>query len=607
MNNNDDLLKNYIESQKRQNEILEEAKKRRLKNKNNAEQTKKISQDTKDELKNDRDKASRMNGTKTAPEFFILAEKDYEKGNFKEAITFLNKAIEIDPLIANYYLKRGLAKMNLKFTQDNLDYFMNYVSNDPELRKDFKKEFYEDIENYRDVISDKNLDYQSAIDDYDKALEINPRFENAFFHRGCLKEKLENYQSAINDYNKALEINPKSGNAFCHRGWCKCYLSDFDGAIIDFTKAIENPKDEYRAKNQFIYVDRAEAKFRLEDYQGAIDDYDKAIEMEPEFADALNSRGRAKFILKDYQGAIDDYDKAIEIRLDDLDESDDFYFCRAIAKEKLGDNEGAIDDCNKALEIDPNNDLYSSFREDTKRKTRKLEKNKEKDQNLVNQNKGLLNIKKVKGKYLGVVNDQLSKEYSEDEIAIACGYFKIKNKIKVPLIEEYLAESSKSVQQIVQLKNKCSTEDYYLTRIDLGIFKERLYEDDGEEHGRDIYIPKRIVENSQDWNYKTSDFEDFDMEYVEYEDGLEFFESYIAEKYTEEELKRLDKEKEFLKFYGFSEPMMIKYFSYVLFYVDHYLKRNNNESFEYEDIAEAQGIRYSDIQEIPHDAPYFSF
>ena len=34
MNNNDYLLKNYIESQKRQKEILEETKKRRLKNKN---------------------------------------------------------------------------------------------------------------------------------------------------------------------------------------------------------------------------------------------------------------------------------------------------------------------------------------------------------------------------------------------------------------------------------------------------------------------------------------------------------------------------------------------------------------------------------------------
>ena len=40
MNNNDDLLKNYIESQKRQKEILEETKKSRLKNENFGDQAK---------------------------------------------------------------------------------------------------------------------------------------------------------------------------------------------------------------------------------------------------------------------------------------------------------------------------------------------------------------------------------------------------------------------------------------------------------------------------------------------------------------------------------------------------------------------------------------
>ena len=123
MNNNEDLLKNYIESQKRQKEILEETKKRRLKNKNNAEQTKKISQDTKDEIK-------------TAPEFFILGEKDYENGNCKRAITFLSKAIEIDPIVANYYLRRGLAKVKLIDQQETYD----YLKDDPELPKSIKND-----------------------------------------------------------------------------------------------------------------------------------------------------------------------------------------------------------------------------------------------------------------------------------------------------------------------------------------------------------------------------------------------------------------------------------------------------------------------------------
>ena len=116
MNNNDDLLKNYIESQKRQKEILEETKKRRLEKKNNAELTKKLQQDTNEE-------------TKTATEFFILAEKDYENRNFKGAITFLIKAIEIDPKVANFYFRRGLAKFNLIDQQETYDFFKKMILN----------------------------------------------------------------------------------------------------------------------------------------------------------------------------------------------------------------------------------------------------------------------------------------------------------------------------------------------------------------------------------------------------------------------------------------------------------------------------------------------
>ena len=90
--------------------------------------------------------------------------------------------------------------------------------------------------------------------------------------------------------------------------------------------------------------------------------------------------------------------------------------------------------------------------------------------------------------------------------------------------------------------------------------------------------------------------ENFDIEYVEYEDGLEDFESNISEKYTEDQIKELDMEKEFLEFYGFSEPMMFTHVS-LMHYVDHNLKTNYEEYFEREDIAEAYGIRYKDIHE----------
>ena len=287
--------------------------------------------------------------------------------------------------------------------------------------------------------------------------------------------------------------------------------------------------------------------------------------------------------LNKFQNAINEFDKLISIA-----PSFDAYKKKYECLTKLGAYQSK-----KEKRISPTPLIKNDI--DTKNLISKKNP-KDEHKTLINQNETFMNIKKVKGKYLAVVNEQLGKKFSKNEIAIACGYFEMKNKIKVPLVEEYLDESSKGVEQLIQLKNKCSTEDYYLTQIELGIFRDRLCEYDGEEHGEFVYVPKRIVENSQDWNYESADFDNFDMEYVENEEGLEDFESYISEKYPEEELKRLDMEKEFLKFNEFSEPMMIQYLS-MMNYVDHHLKTKYDERIENEDVAEAHGIRYSDIHE----------
>ena len=51
-------------------------------------------------------------------------------------------------------------------------------------------------------------DYQGAISDYTKAIEINPKEAKAYHNRGMAKDLLRDYQGAISDYTKAIEINP---------------------------------------------------------------------------------------------------------------------------------------------------------------------------------------------------------------------------------------------------------------------------------------------------------------------------------------------------------------------------------------------------------------
>ena len=50
-------------------------------------------------------------------------------------------------------------------------------------------------------------DYRGAIQDYKKAIEINPNYAEAYISRGNAKVKLGDSKSAIQDYNKATEIN----------------------------------------------------------------------------------------------------------------------------------------------------------------------------------------------------------------------------------------------------------------------------------------------------------------------------------------------------------------------------------------------------------------
>ena len=67
---------------------------------------------------------------------------------------------------------------------------------------------------------------------------------NDFKRSGTAKAMKGDWDGAIADYTKAIELNPKDATVYCNRGMAKHNnkKSDEDGAIADLTKAIElNP------------------------------------------------------------------------------------------------------------------------------------------------------------------------------------------------------------------------------------------------------------------------------------------------------------------------------------------------------------------------------
>jgi tetratricopeptide (TPR) repeat protein len=82
-------------------------------------------------------------------------------------------------------------------------------------------------------------DYNGAIADHTKAIDVSPNYADAHEWRGNAKYDLEDYSGAIADYTKAIDINPNGGLAYCHRGMAKYFLEDMSGACEDAQKAQE--------------------------------------------------------------------------------------------------------------------------------------------------------------------------------------------------------------------------------------------------------------------------------------------------------------------------------------------------------------------------------
>ena len=85
--------------------------------------------------------------------------------------------------------------------------------------------------------------YQEIVTESDNALGLKEECKACrsaiHFTRGDAEAALENHEAAIEDYNKALELNPKYLQAYINRGNANQAIGKSQEADEDFTKAKE--------------------------------------------------------------------------------------------------------------------------------------------------------------------------------------------------------------------------------------------------------------------------------------------------------------------------------------------------------------------------------
>ena len=126
-------------------------------------------------------------------------------------------------------------------------------------------------------------------------------------NRGFAKYVKDDDAGALKDFDKTIELNPKFVEAYNIRGALLNKMMEYKKAILDFDKALSLNKNFSAA-----YNNRGNSKRSLKDYQGSIEDYTQAAVVEPGYALAYNNRGCVKcYNLNDIQGAMEDFNKAI--------------------------------------------------------------------------------------------------------------------------------------------------------------------------------------------------------------------------------------------------------------------------------------------------------
>lgn len=190
----------------------------------------------------------------------------------------------------------------------NLDDLNNFMKNFDVFKLEKK---VEDMQKIIDGLNNKFELYQEFLPEIiERTLAIKNNTNNAiaYFYRGLAYYNLKNYDQAIKDYSKAIELDSDYAWAYSNRGLVYYDLQNYEQAISDYDKALElNP----------IYIDaynnRGNAYLVLRNYSRAISDYTEAIKIDPNFAMAYNNRGVAYEEFGEIEKAEKNFAKAREL------------------------------------------------------------------------------------------------------------------------------------------------------------------------------------------------------------------------------------------------------------------------------------------------------
>ncbi|HND54964.1 MAG TPA: tetratricopeptide repeat protein, partial [Pirellulaceae bacterium] len=190
-------------------------------------------------------------------------------------------------------------------------------------------------------------DFDSALSDADRAIELAPHLSAAWKCRSLVRARLGMTESAIEDMNEAVRLDPDQAVLYCHRAALHRHLGRTKAALRDCDRAVRLSVDFAPS-----YLIRAGCWEDLEQRDKAAADFDRLVELstEPdELAQARAERGNFWMRWDDFERARVDFDFVLAYHPDHFMA----LFHRGQILAALGKFDEALSDLNAVIRIAP--------------------------------------------------------------------------------------------------------------------------------------------------------------------------------------------------------------------------------------------------------------
>lgn len=167
---------------------------------------------------------------------YVEAVKQFDQGNFEgfleQFFLAIHSRYDIEKPVIKRFIRKKLEIINRQKKENQRLREQLYVQ-----RKNLEKYAREYYLMGNECITQAH-DSRAAIANYDKAIELNPSYTDAWIRKGITLYNNKEYYEAEVCLNEAVRLSPMLFKAVYNRGKNRMALDNIEGALADFDRAV---------------------------------------------------------------------------------------------------------------------------------------------------------------------------------------------------------------------------------------------------------------------------------------------------------------------------------------------------------------------------------